>query len=153
MNSRLISPLRPDECSRRMSLQIDPPISLRGSRPVYGRVRENTFWIEKRIGYRNSFKTRLRANLEPAPGGGTRITCKAGMTPITLVFMYVWFGMVIVGTIVAFATRSNAAPALPMFLLFGGALIALGRYIARDEKAFLVNYLCEVLVARDTPEG
>jgi hypothetical protein len=51
---------------------------------------------------------------------------------------------------VAYSTTSSAA--VPMFLLFGGALIALGRYIARDEKAFLINYLREVLVARDAPE-
>jgi hypothetical protein len=144
--------LSPDECLRRMSIEIDPPISFRASRPVYGRLHENAFWIEKRVGYRNSFKTRLAVSLESAQGGGTRITCKAGMPRITLVFMSVWFVMAIVGTILAFATRSNTAPAALTFLLFGAALTALGRYIAGGEEVFLVNYLREILAAREAPE-
>src|SRR4051812_21410120 len=121
MNSNrieLIAPLPPAECASRLKAVIDTERSalfsfagLFGSRPVVGRVTESSLRLRKRIGYRNSFQSFLTATMRPE-AGGTLISGDVAMHPFVRVFMFVWFGgVVLIGGTMFLATVGS--------LLFG----------------------------------
>jgi hypothetical protein len=110
---------------------------------VIGSVGEKSFWLEQKICYRNSFQTRLRAEfVEEA--SGTRIRCRIGMHPLVSAFMIVWFAGVTFGLI-----ASGFTPAVLGMLLAGAGIVAFGRFAARNEQSFLIEFLCNSLHARE----
>jgi hypothetical protein len=135
--------------------------SLFGSRAVIGRVTDTSLRLRKRIRYRNSFQSHLTATLRPE-AGGTVISGEVAMHPFVRVFMFIWFGGVIliggtmfvaaIGTIFfgSGSQHQNAwmgAVIPPVMLVFGFGLLRFGRYLARDETRFLTDFLIQTLKA------
>src|SRR5262245_4778015 len=162
---QLVTPLSRAECAQRLSAAIDGGSLLRsafGSKPVIGHASESALQLRKRIGYRNSFQTVLRASLQP-DGQGTRISGKAGMHPVVPVFLLLWLGVVgVFGIVLAVGALSGSmkvdgpalsngwvAVAMPAVMFaFGLVLLWFGRRLARDEARFLTDFLIATLDAR-----
>ena len=165
---QLFSPLPPAECVSRLVAVMDTEQSaifslagLFGSKPVIGRVTETSLQLRKRIGYRNSFQSFLAATLRPE-AGGTVISGEVAMHAFVKVFMFIWFGGVILiggtafvvtaGTIFfgSSSQHQNAwmGAVIPtVMLLFGFGLVRFGRFLARDEARFLTDFLMQTLNA------
>jgi hypothetical protein len=147
----LVSPLQPDEGAARLAAAIDQGmwLSWRGSKPVVGRVSGWSIRLAKRIGYQNSFQTILRGRLAPHSRGSV-FRGTAGMHPGVAFFMAVWLAVAacvgVAGMVGGAAQLVDAIPALLM-MAFGVAVAGLGRWLARNEKPFLVVFLAEVLAA------
>ena len=90
------------------------------------------------------------------------------MHPMVRLFMFVWFGgVIIIGSTIFFATLWpmlsgsesqdwNAWLGViipPAMLVFGYGLIRFGRYPARDEARFLTDFLIRTLDAREQNPG
>jgi hypothetical protein len=154
----LLSPLPYDECMRRIREEVDRwPF---GARPMVGSLREGRIRVRQRIGYRNSFQTALTATFT-AEGRNTRIRCRFGMHPFVTIFMIYWLSMVAWFGLHALSTTGvapinpaqNGAAAIfalmPLLMFcFGLGLMGFGRYLARDEQAFLTDLLITKLDAR-----
>jgi len=81
------------------------------------------------------------------------------MHPFVRIFMFIWFGgVVMVGGALSFATVHSApsasssrrgdvlSVAVPLGMLgFGFALVRFGRYLARNEDKFLTDFLIHTL--------
>ena len=119
--------------------------------------------IWKRINYWNSFQTVLMASLKPS-GSGTELRGIFGLHPFVKVSMFVWFGGVaLIGglffiiTLTSVFTKETSIGigtisellVVPVMVLFGIGLLLLGKYIGRDEVAFLKAFLVEVLDAKE----
>jgi hypothetical protein len=144
----LVTPLSRAICVERLRENVSEPFYGQGA--VFGRVKESGFWIERRIGYRNSFKTRLMADL--AEGNkGTRIVCRVGMQPIVFWFVSAWLVIVAGGLLFAIASAPAAAQVPLLMLICGAGILALGRYAARNEGKYLIDFLCSCLHARRNP--
>jgi len=137
----LVSPFSRPECVRRLQERSAGFLSPYNS--VIGNIGEKSFWLEQKIGYRNSFKTRLRAEfVEQA--SGTRIRCRIGMHPFVFAFTIVWFAGVTSGLI-----ATGFTPHMLTMLLAGAAIVAFGRMAARNERSFLIEFLRSSLHARE----
>ncbi|NEX92366.1 hypothetical protein [Caulobacter sp. 17J65-9] len=147
----LISPLPRDECVRRLESVVDPSLLLFGSKPLRGGVSAGGFHVSKRTWYRNDFKTWMSGSFE-SHGAGTRVRCRFGMHPLTLVFFAIWFGAVgLMGwpLIAAGAGAAIENPSLifePTFwimaiplgmVVFGAAIVGFGRLLATGEQGYL----------------
>jgi len=167
----LFSPYPPEECIRRISegMQIIENMLLRsrrmGDKPVIGTVNGFTVRLRKRIHYRNSFQTMLVAVFSPH-GSGSRISCELGMHTFVRVFMIVWLTAAVgIGGPIAFAAlkawiSTGAGPKQPVDILmpvgmpiFGIVLLLFGQHLARDENAFLLQFLEETVQASATPHS
>lgn len=119
--------------------------------------------LRKRTGYGNSFQSNLRATIRPE-AGGTAISGKIAVHPLVRVAMIVWFGAIIylagpaflrtvysmlVGAAPAYENAGVLLVMFPAMLACGFALIAFGRYLARDETRFLTEFLIRELDARE----
>ncbi len=132
----LLSPLSPAECV----VQLRDQISSR--RVVRGNVQDRSFSIEKRIGYRNSFQTQLRAELVEELGG-TRIKCRTGMDPVVFGLFMVWLSGFSIGAI-----TTSLNPAVLQALGGGIVLLAAGRLFSVGEAAYLLDFVCQSLNGR-----
>lgn len=170
----LWSALSPAECAARLAAAVDPESSLLDAwaratleKPVIGSVKGASVRLRKRTElYRNSFQTYLTAELRP-DGTGTAITGTMGLHPFVWAFMALWFAVLtLVGGLAAlmFVASFVAAPTvrqgasgwgavliLPGMLAFGIALVAFGRYLARSEAGFLVDFMVRTLDAEVVP--
>jgi hypothetical protein len=162
----LISPLPQEECIARLRQAVGSEWSLSGGAPAIGRVGDASFRIRKRLpaAVHNSFQTRLRGTLSPA-GTGTHLHCHLGMHPLIGIFMPLWFCLVLAfaaGWIVIGVERGAtgmqfwAGLIIPVFMLvFGVGLIAFGRFLARNERPFLLDFLRQTVdaqpIARQEP--
>ena len=157
----LTSPWPLEQCQAVLAASMDGSLLARGNQPVIGKVSGTQLRARKRISYRNSFQTSLKAELAEQ-GGHTRIHCRFGMHPLVTVFMVVWLGGVLTigGGISAsllpdLARQGFSAPsdtwlgvAIPAGMaVFGVALVWLGRLIARNERRFLLEFLRDTLSA------
>jgi hypothetical protein len=153
----LISPLSREECVRRLRSKIDPA----WGGTVVGSVSETSFRLRKRIYYRNSFQYSLSGKLID-DNGQTRLHCRIGLHPFVRAFLVVWFGGVLIGCVAVTIQMANGlmhgslptngwpGAAIPFLMLAGGfALVTAGKYFARDESAFLLDFLHRSLDARD----
>src|ERR1019366_5828202 len=74
------------------------------------------------------------------------------MQPLVIAFMVVWFSIVTVGLFGSiFLTNgvSGNVASVPLLMFCGGiALVAIGRFAARNEQGFLIEVLCNSLDAR-----
>jgi hypothetical protein len=149
---QMTSPLSRDELVATLRGEIDSPWTFFGKKPVVGRVSNTRIWLVQRHNYRNSFQTVLAATLAD-DGGGTRLSCRTGMSAFVIVFMCVWFGltMLIAIPITNIAIQNHDAWSVLFnagFLAFGAGLVSLGRWLARGEREFLVSFLEDVVDAR-----
>lgn len=158
----LVSPLPLDACMRRLDEAIDAPWTLFGSRPVIGRFSRRRLYARKRLRYRNSFQTYVRANMV-GQDDQTWIRCRFYIHPTIIAFMALWFAGVcgIGGTIfvtsletLMFGPSDSPAEAWagaivpPLMLAFGIGLICVGRYFARHDRQFLLTFLHDTVDAR-----
>jgi len=149
---QMTSPLSRDELVAALREEIDSPWTFFGKKPVVGHASRSRLWLVQRRGYRNSFQTVLTATLSD-DGGGTRLSCRTGLSTFVIVFMCVWFGLTLIITIpmTNIAIQNDDAWSLLFnagFLAFGAVLVSLGRWLARGEHEFLVSFLEDVIDAR-----
>lgn len=158
----LVSPLSHEACYSRITATIDRPWTIMGDRSLIGYVSRTGLRVRKRIVYRNPFQVLLVAKFIEADGS-TRIHCRFSMQPFVIVFTAVWFGgvlliggslflMSLVGLILTYQSMPagtwSALLIPPLMLLFGLGLTRFGQYLARDERQFLLAFLCKTLMAR-----
>ncbi len=159
----LVSPLPLPECVRRLRAEVDSMWTFFGKRPLVGRVDDHWLRVARRIRYRNSFQTWMSARLS-AEGGGTRLRCRFGMHPLVTVFMAAWFGFVLMlggPASVVVLVKLVAAPAptaagewllalIPVWMLaIGSAMVGIGRWLARGERRYLIEFLRQSVEARE----
>src|SRR5665213_2701447 len=145
----LISPLSREECVQRLRSKIDPA----WGGTVVGSVGDTSFRLRKPIYYRNSFQYSLSGRLIDE-NGQTRLHCRIGLHPLVRAFLVVWFGGVLAAcaaisirmasVLAGGSLPENMWPGvmIPFLMLAGGvALVMAGKYLARDERAFLIDFL------------
>lgn len=152
----LVSPLSPDECARRLEEAIDPfPMFWpgNGTAPVIGRVRRRSVRIMMRRDYRNSFQTFLRGTLHEH-GSGTIFRFRAGVHPFVIGFMIFYFifvsgvGIAVVKDTIGVGGNPVCVAFFPVIMVIGGiGLIIFCRWLARDEKRFLIRFVAETINA------
>jgi len=150
MPAPLTTTLDQAEVLRRLQAAVDSEWTFGGSKGVVGRVDAYGFRLRVRIFYRNSFQTVMTGTMK-AEGRGTRIDAYTGMNPFAAVFMTVWLSLVGLAAVGSIWSAIGAAPGEPvqaMFLLvplgmfvFGIALVSIGRWFAREERARLITFL------------
>jgi hypothetical protein len=160
--AELVSPLRREQCVERLRQSVGSPWMLFSTAYLVGYVREDAMTLRRKIRYRNSFQTILRARLRDDPQG-TRISCRFGVNQFVFVFMSIWFAVVVAATGGVFVTALadlihggtlafQSGALVPMGMLaFGVALVAFGFYLARDERDEMLAHLRQLLNAADVP--
>jgi len=154
----LISPISRQECVARLHDAVGSRWSLFDTKPAIGRVGESSFSIRKRLraSFHNSLQTYLTGRLK-ADGAATRLLCRFGMHPFVIGFMAIWFGMLVCFTIAAIVALARGAIAQSngmivvghvMMWIFGIGLVAFGRFLARNERQFLLDFLQQTIDAR-----
>jgi hypothetical protein len=102
-----------------------------------------------------------------AEGRGTRLRCRFAMHSAVLAFMVLWFGGVLVfgGSMVVTTLRDGLANGAAqddqillvvvpiMMLCAGAAMVVFGRYLARDDQRFLLDFLRDTIDAREAPSA
>ncbi len=125
-----------------------------GSSSLVGRVTPTTLVASKRINYRNSFQTTLRATLADEDGS-TRLRGRFGMHPVVLGFIGVW--VLIVGSVAAAFVKAAltgqtddwSGVLIPLGMLaFLALMVAAGRLIARSEQVFITEHVCRAMQCR-----
>ena len=166
----LVAPHSPVECASLLTAAIDSEWSAAftlfpsaGAKPVIGKASETKLRLRKRIGYRNSFQSHLRASMQRS-AEGTVISGTAGMNPFVPVIMGIWFaGVILIGGAASFRTVSSMFSGAgdlhpnawigivgPLTMVtFGVVIVGIGLYGARDEARFLTDFLVTTLNARD----
>jgi hypothetical protein len=158
----VFSPFAPADCASRLREAIDGGVMVSlfglGSKPVIGSVSEASFMLRRRIRYRNSFQTFLTATMRPELGG-TVISGACAMHPLVRIFNVVWLGGVaLFGRTIFLASGWNVLSGksggsretllsmiIPLIMLtFGIGLVRFGRYLARNDPRFLVDFLMEI---------
>jgi hypothetical protein len=150
MAIELVTSMPLEECARRLREGL-------ASGRVRGRFDGTELIIAKTISYRNSFQTRLVAELVEE-NGQTRIRCNFSMHPFVIVFITMWLLILFLAgggaafvTIVGFLTGSPSEDTWPgglfpgMIMIFGLGLVAVGRILARDEKEFLIAFVSDTI--------
>jgi hypothetical protein len=157
------------ECLNRISNAIDAPrwtvFSLsgyQGSRPVLGTIEGARIRLEKRRYYRNSFAPYFYATLSEQEHG-TRIEGHFDSPLFVKVLMRIWLALVLAIGIPIFTLslkdiflKTNTGSgdpffgvlAPPVFIVFGILLPKIGRWFARSEEGFILNFLQRILPAR-----
>jgi hypothetical protein len=157
----LESALSRTACVERLNAAADQPWSFSKTHEARGRAKADSLWLMKNIDYRNSWQTVLRARLEDQ-GGGTRIECRFGINRFVLALTVLWFGFALLFALTALATWIEGAHehlgwqiALGsiFFPLPAAAIVAVGRWFARNDKRFLIDFICHEIDARvvDSP--
>jgi hypothetical protein len=147
---RFETTLTPEECAERLRPAVDGYFKLFGGKPVVGRVNARGVSLRKRIGYNNGFQTLLSASFR-RDGATTFVEGHAGMSLFAMAFMVFWCGgvMSIAGRVVV-STLSGpnvdgVGLELALFPLgmiaIAAAIVVFGRWLARDEAAFLISFL------------
>jgi len=146
----VVSKLDRAEVVRRLQAGVDSEWTFGGGKGVVGRVGDDGFRLRLRIGYRNSFQTFMFGAVQ-ADGRGARIVARTGMHPFAAVFMTLWLSVIALASAIGVTGLVLAEPGqtAPWFVIlvpvgmlaFGIALVGIGRWIARSERARLVEFL------------
>lgn len=151
----LYTDLNPEKCASRIKDVVDAPYNIFGAAPVMESATARSATLRKRIRYSNSNQTILPCRFE-AHGAGTLIRYRSLPALHQRIFQGFWFGFIGLWTVAAIvilaALNDPVAPVLVLggvFMLGAGAgLVILGRWLARDEHAYLVEFLKHHLDAR-----
>lgn len=155
----LVSPLARESCEERLRAQtgsIWNPFTWM-SHPVRGSVNARGFWIVKALRYRNSAQTEARG-VWHADGSGTRIEIEFGMrqrwlmaivTGLFVVFCILWWLSPVTSRTSRLPLAIATSMPLIMLAIFVFA-VAFGRWLARNESEFLLEFLRRTL---DCPPG
>lgn len=157
----LHSPLPQDECLRRLreAIEADGPAKAR----VIGRVGTTSLRLRKRLAptMHNSFQIFLTARIT-SESGSTRLTCHFGPDRLVVGFTAVWF-LAVIGfgaAMLTLATKgaihfgtNDPGPFVPLIMIAGGiGVVGFGRYLARGDRRFLVDFLKSTIQARELAE-
>jgi hypothetical protein len=152
----LVSPLARDDVVRRLQAAVDSEWTFAGRKEAVGHVTADALRLRARIFYRNSFQTFLFGKLV-AEGRRTRLVVRTGMHPLAALFMALWLAAVGAFAFVGLSAAvepADAAEAGLLFLVplamfgFGIALVGIGRWIARNERQRLIDFLARTVEAR-----
>jgi len=165
----LHSDINISECLNRINNAIDTPrrtlFSLsgyRGSRPILGKIEGDKIQLEKRRYYRNSFAPYFYATLSEQ-NHGTRIEGYFDSPPFVKIFMRIWLAFAVAIGIPIFIRSSKdflvgtqnvggdafVGILVPLVMIvFGILLPKIGRWFARSEEGFILNFLQQILPAR-----
>jgi hypothetical protein len=143
-------------------MELDGPLMIFGGRPIMGTVSETSLRARKRIWYGNSFQTILSATLLD-DNNQTRILCIFRLRNFVRVFSAVWLAFVFLiggamfsmSLFILIVSPTTAPRGIwggvvipPLMVAFFVGLLMFGRYLARDERDFLLRYLHTVLGAQ-----
>jgi hypothetical protein len=157
-----------EECGRQLAARLNAwrsgMVPIGQERWVSGTVSAQDFVLKKVITYRNSWQTEARGRFAPMLSG-TRIVVHLGISRWVAVFdlvalVFACLCFLSVGSALVYAwhvpepTSHSDSPWVGLLLLlsFGAFIVGmrhLGRWLARSEADFLVQFLREVLVAED----
>jgi hypothetical protein len=161
--AELVSPRTRERCVERLRETVGSSWLPFSPAYVVGSVRDDAITLRRTIWYRNSFQTILRGQLRDDPQG-TRLSCRFGLNRFVFVFMCIWFagvigigGTIFFGSLIALAQDRNwgEMPAwlgilFPLLMgSFGAGLFAFCRYLARNERDEMLDFLREELSAWD----
>jgi hypothetical protein len=137
-----------------------------GQRSVIGRIGDTELRIRKRIEEFNSFQSHLFAEIADSKDG-TWLFCRVGVHPLVVAFVAFWFiGVVwfcygfflegddaratfnVFGVAYAIQGRWVAALIPLLFVGFGVGIVKYCHYLARDEQAFLIDFLRDTIGAQ-----
>jgi len=157
----LLSPYSIDECYRRLADAVDKnPGSYFSSNPVVGKIIKTHIKIKKNLKNNkyNSFQRILNALIEKH-AKGTIIKGCFGIPDASKYFMYFWFCFIIslsIINVIAFIDGSQKTKFSWIFalinigmLIHGVILVKFGKFISRNEQAFLKKFLMELLDAEE----
>lgn len=134
----------------------------RGTRPILGKIEGNKIRLEKRRYYHNSFAPYFYATLTQQ-NNGTRIEGYFDMSQFVKIFMRIWLAFVFAGGIPIFiltlkdsllGTHTMSGDAFvgflvpPVLIIFGFLFPKVGRWLARNEETYILNFLQQTLPAR-----
>jgi hypothetical protein len=154
----LVSRLPPSDCLERLRDAIDLDWKVFGSRPVRGAVGVDGAWLRKRILFRNSFQTVMRIRPSATPDGSI-LRCRSGMPYFAGAFVIVWFGLLVlieVSMVLAVVSGRGSLEGSPVVMFgaplvmmaFGAGLVAVGRWMSRDDRQFLLDFVAQTTEAR-----
>jgi hypothetical protein len=159
--------LTPDEVQQRISGFVEPDqwfrwFSSGEHKPYQGEIENHKFRISRAIHYRNSFLPIIIGEIQSDPGGSTiRITMR--MHGLVIAFMIFWLGNVgylvidTIGSVLLTTLKISSNEATPSGILFGIVFFTFGYLMAflgyKFEAIKSINYLCDVLRARDFVES
>jgi len=160
--------LAADECLRRINAAIDRErltlfsfSGFAGSKPILGRICGNTFRLQKRRLYRNSFAPFLYGQVRSSVSGSL-IELRFRMHPFVMVFMCIWFsGVILIGGFISihalieiirggYGAKENqwlGVGIFPAMLTFRVLLVAFGKWLGKSEKRYMLTFLQETLQA------
>ena len=152
-----------DDCKARLAASVDPvklgwTISgYAGSQEILGKIWGNSFRLQKRRNYRNSFAPYLYEQFM-AGDGATRVEGEFRLHPFTKLFMALWFSFLAAfaaGVLVLPSHGQAESARWPLLLFaagmaaFGVALIKFSRWLARNEGGAIVALLKNKFEASD----
>ncbi len=157
----LVSPLPIEECRLLLQAAMDAPWEVVGSGLVAGRISGSKLYMRKQSWYKNPFQTRLVADMHEQ-AGRTFIRCRFSLHPFVKVFWVLWFAVVLLVGGPIFVISLLALTAVPArvpegawegilvpvgMLVFGVGNSWLGRYLARNERGFLIAFVRNTVAA------
>ena len=157
----IVTALPREECLRRLRNALGARWSLNFSKPVVGWTDGRKLRMRKRIWYGNSFQAILAGTMSD-DGTGTRIHCKIRVNRLAQIFFSIWlsgvfiFSAVFAVSAIVSLVRHDGPVAenleklafLVLFIGFAAGLVSIGRWLARDEPRFLIEYLTRTLEAQ-----
>ena len=175
MTVNFIAPFPREECLRRLRATVQkdsgPVVSgfgIGGSTwiarksGVVGKIGDTKLCLRKSLSgqinnssqINNSFQTYLFGQLKD-DGGQTRLKCRLGMHPFVIAFLVFWFGISMF--LIHFSRSSSLLNVfgerhVVAFLLLGSlgsALLIFGRYRARGEEKFFIDFLRRTIDVRE----
>lgn len=154
----LLSALPLNECMRRLRLNMPSLFSFWlpwHNPPLTGWCGRNWIWGSKRNWSRNAFQTRLFAVLSE-DGEGTHIRCCFGLSLIAKGIIIVTLAALGSGILVEFARdgaiQGETALIAAMSITIAYGIFRIGRFRARNERAYLLDFLEKTLEARPMNE-
>ena len=96
-------------------------------KPFVGRIDGSSFRLLRRIYHRNSFRPQIRGLVIDVPGG-SHVDLTMSISPVVIVFLLVWFGMVggFAGIALGEILPSAGAWRVLIMLAAGVAILAIG---------------------------
>lgn len=161
--AKLISPHPRAECVKRLHGVVGSAWSILPGSGVVGSVEGDHVRMRKKIYYRNTFQPTLDVSIADAPGGGTALHCRVTFFPLVPIFIAAGVIFIIAVAITAYTAMNRnvilqdvplaavIAPlaSIPFFIALGFGTVYFGRWVARNEPAFLVDFLKKTVDAKD----
>jgi hypothetical protein len=160
---KFVTPHSSEECYQRIKDSLATSfLSYFESKPIAGSISRSGMRIRKRISYRNSFQTELKARIK-SRGNGSEIYGTLGLNTFVKIFMrfFLTFAIVfggigfIAGLYTALANNTDkdnlwlAFVVPPALIIFGFILPRIGKHFARHESDYLKDFLIKTLDAKE----